>query len=56
MPSVKFQQKYLLDLSSYDFLKNYNRSLGNQRDVDALLANYSIICMLYNKAMFKEHG
>ncbi len=59
-PSEEFQQKYLLDLSGYDFLKNYNLSLVNQRDVDGavytLPANYSIICMLYNKTLFKEHG
>lgn len=58
--SDEFQQKYLLDLSSYDFLKNYNLSLVNQRDVDgavyALPANYSIICMMYNKTLFEEHG
>ncbi len=59
-PSVEFQQKYLLDLSGYDFLKNYNLSLVNQRDVDGAVysvpANYSIICMLYNKTLFEEHG
>ena len=59
-PSVEFQQKYLLDLSSYDFLKNYNLSLVNQRDVGGAVylvpANYSIICMLYNKTLFEEHG
>ncbi len=58
--SDEFQQKYLLDLSSYDFLKNYNLSLVNQRDVDGAVytvpANYSIICMMYNKTLFKEHG
>ncbi len=58
--SDEFQQKYLLDLSSYDFLKNYNLSLVNQRDVDgavyAVPASYSIICMLYNKTLFKEHN
>ncbi len=58
--STEFQQKYLLDLSGYDFLKNYNLSLVNQRDVDGALysvpANYSIICMLYNKTLFEEHG
>ncbi len=58
--SDEFQQKYLMDLSSYDFLKNYNLSLINQRDIDgavyAVPANYSIICMLYNKTLFKEHG
>ncbi len=59
-PSVEFQQKYLLDLSGYDFLENYNLSLVNQRDVDGAVytvpANYSIICMLYNKTLFAEHG
>ncbi len=59
-PSVEFQQEYLMDISSYDFLKNYNLSLVNQRDVDgavyAVPANYSIICMLYNKTLFEEHG
>ena len=59
-PSVEFQQKYLLDLSGYDFLKSYNLSLVNQRDVDGAVytvpANYSIICMLYNKTLFEEHG
>ncbi len=59
-PSIEFQQKYLLDLSSYDFLKKYNLSLVNHRDVDGavytLPANYSIICMLYNKTLFEEHG
>ncbi len=58
--STEFQQKYLLDLSGYDFLENYNLSLVNQRDVDgavySLPANYSIICMLYNKTLFEEHG
>ncbi len=60
MLSDEFQKKYLLDLSGYDFLKNHNLSLVNQRDVDGALytmpANYSIICMLYNKTLFKEHG
>ncbi len=60
VPSVEFQKKYLLDLSGYDFLKNYNLSLVNQRDVDGALyvvpANYSIICMMYNKTLFNEHG
>lgn len=59
-PSVEFQQKYLLDISGYDFLKNYNLSLVNQRDVGGAVylvpANYSIICMLYNKTLFEEHG
>ncbi len=59
-PSAEFQQKYLLDLSGYDFLKNYNLSLINQRDVDGAVytvpANYSIICMMYNKTLFNEHG
>lgn len=59
-PSIEFQQEYLLDISSYDFLKNYNLSLVNQRDVNgavyAVPANYSIICMLYNKTLFEEHG
>ncbi len=58
--SAEFQQKYLLDLSGYDFLENYNLSMVNQRDVDgavySLPANYSIICMLYNKTMFEEYG
>lgn len=58
--SDEFQQKYLLDLSGYDFMKNYNLSLVNQRDVDgavySLPANYSIICMMYNKTLFQEHG
>ncbi len=58
--SDEFQQKYLLDLSSYDFLKNYNLSLVNQRDIDgavyAVPASYSIICMMYNKTLFKEHN
>ena len=58
-PSDEFQQKYLMDLSGYDFLENYNLSLVNQRDVDGALymvpAYYSIICMLYNKTLFKEH-
>ncbi len=60
VPSDDFQQEYLLDISSYDFLKNYNLSLVNQRDVDGavytLPANYSIICMMYNKTLFNEHG
>ncbi len=59
-PSAEFQREYLLDLSGYDFLKNYNLSLVNQRDVDGavyvLPANYSIICMMYNKTLFEEHG
>ncbi len=59
-PSAQFQQEYLLDLSGYDFLKNYNLSLVNQRDVDGavylLPANYSIICMMYNKTLFAERG
>ncbi len=58
--SDDFQRKYLLDLSSYDFMKNYNLSLVNQRDVDgavyAVPASYSIICMMYNKTLFKEHN
>lgn len=60
MPSAEFQKKYLLDLSGYDFLENYNLSIVNQRDVDgavySLPANYSIICMMYNKTLFEEHG
>lgn len=59
-PSAEFQQKYLLDLSGYDFLKNYNLALVNQRDVGGAVytvpANYSIICMMYNKTLFAEHG
>ncbi len=58
--SDEFQQKYLLDLSGYDFLQNYNLSILNQRDVDGAVysvpANYSIICMMYNKTLFEEHG
>ncbi len=58
--SEEFQQQCLLDLSGYDFLKNYNLSLVNQRDVGGAVytvpANYSIICMLYNKTLFEEHG
>ncbi len=60
IPSADFQKKYLLDISGYDFLKNYNISTVNQRDVDGavylLPANYSMFCMLYNKTLFKEHG
>lgn len=60
MLSDEFQKKYLLDLSGYDFLENYNLSMVNQRDVDgavySLPANYSIICMMYNKTLFEEHG
>ncbi len=60
IPTEEFQKEYLLDLSGYDFLKNYNVSMVNQRDVDGavyvLPANYSIYCMLYNKTLFKEHG
>ncbi len=45
--SEEFQQEYLLDLSGYDFLKNYNLSLVNQRDVVwsvySVPSNYSII-------------
>lgn len=59
-PSAAFQKEYLLDISSYDFLNNYNLSMVNQRDVDGavyvLPANYSIFCMLYNKTLFEEHG
>lgn len=59
-PSPEFQQQYLMDLSSYDFLKNYNLSLVNQRDVNGALyvvpANYLIICMMYNKTLFKGQG
>ncbi len=60
IPSAEFQKEYLMDLSGYDFLKNYNVSMVNQRDVDGavylLPANYSIFCMLYNKTLFEEHG
>ncbi len=60
IPSDDFQKKYLLDISGYDFMKNYNISLVNQRDVDGAVymvpSNYSIICMMYNKTLFKENG
>ncbi len=60
IPTEEFQKEYLLDISGYDFLKNYNVSMVNQRDVDGavyvLPANYSIFCMMYNKTMFEEHG
>ncbi len=60
MPSEEFQKNYLLDLSGYSFLDNYNVSLINQRDVEGAVymvpANYSIISMMYNKTLFREHG
>ncbi len=60
IPTEEFQKEYLLDISGYDFLKNYNVSMVNQRDVDGavyvLPANYSIFCMMYNKTLFEEHG
>ena len=60
IPSEGFQKKYLLDISRYDFLQNYNISMVNQRDVDGALyllpANYSIMSMMYNKTLFNEHG
>lgn len=54
------QKEYLLDLSGYEFLNNYNTADINQVTLDGAVymipTSSAIIGLYYNKTMFAEHG
>lgn len=54
------QKEYLLDLSGYEFLNNYNTVDINQVTLDGavymLPSSAAIMGLYYNKTMFAEHG
>lgn len=54
------QKEYLLDLSGYEFLNNYNTVDINQVTLDGavymLPTSAAIMGLYYNKTMFAEHG
>lgn len=53
-------KEYMMDLSGTTLCSKYEASLLNQYDVDGAIyqlpGSVSIRCILYNKAMFEEHG
>ena len=55
-----WQKEYLLDLSGYEFLNNYNTADVNQVTLDGAVylvpASAAIIGLYYNKTLFKENG
>lgn len=56
----ELQKKYLLNLSSYDFVNNYSDNLLNFANVDGsiymLPSNYKVIGMYYNKTIMEKYG
>lgn len=54
------QEKYLLDLSNYDFVNNYSNALLDAQDVNGgiylLTSGYQLTGMYYNKTILKENG
>ncbi len=58
--SRESQQKYLLDLSNYDFVNEYSENLLAAQDVNGAIyllpCGYQIIGINYNKTILEEHG
>ncbi len=58
--SPELQKKYLLNLSSYDFVNNYSDNLLNFVNVDGsvymLPSNYKVIGIYYNKTIMEKYG
>lgn len=58
--SPESQEKYLLDLSNYDFINNYSNSLLDAQDVNGgiylLPTSYQLIGINYNKTILSENG
>lgn len=58
--SPELQKKYLLNLSSYDFVNNYSDNLLNFVNVDGsvymLPSNYKVIGIYYNKTIMGKYG
>lgn len=54
------QQKYLLDLSNYDFVNEYSTTLLNSLDINGgiylLPSGYNLTGIYYNKTILKENG
>lgn len=54
------QEKYLLDLSNYDFINQYSGSLLDAQDVNGgiylLPTSYKVIGINYNKTILEENG
>jgi ABC-type glycerol-3-phosphate transport system substrate-binding protein len=55
-----FQKEYLLDISGYSFMDNFNTGYLTSNDVDGAIyimpTPYTIIPLLYNKTLFEEMG
>lgn len=60
LPDKELQEKYLIDLSGYDFSSKYAVSRLNECNIDGsiymLPCNYSIYGIYYNKTLFEKHG
>lgn len=58
--SKESQEKYLLDLSGYDFVNNYSNTLLDSMDVNGgiylLPSGYQLTGIYYNKTIMEEHG
>ncbi len=58
--SRESQEKYLLDLSNYDFVNEYSEGLLGAQDVNGAIyllpCGYQIIGINYNKTILEEHG
>jgi len=52
--------EHLLDLSSYDFIHNFDRAILNSYTIDGRIYQIPgpvvLRCMAYNKTLFEEHG
>jgi raffinose/stachyose/melibiose transport system substrate-binding protein len=60
MQDEELQEKYLLNLSTYDFINNYTDSLLDDVEVNGEVymvpSSYTVAGINYNKTMFEEHG
>lgn len=54
------QEKYLLDLSNYDFINNYSNTLLDAQDINGgiylLPSGYTLTGIYYNKTIMEENG
>ncbi len=57
--SKESQEKYLLDLSNYDFVNNYSNALLDSQDINGsiymLPSGYALIGIFYNKTIMEEN-
>lgn len=58
--SKESQEKYLLDLSNYDFVNNYSNTLLDAQDINGgiylLPSGYQLTGIYYNKTILEENG